>query len=60
VLDVLRGAPKGLTYSEVVEQALPLVQSNATNKAKSVGNVLLALKRRNKVAFHDGRYYAPL
>ncbi len=60
VLDVLRGAPSGLTYSEVVEQALPSVQSNATNKAKSVGNVLLALKRRHKVAFHDGKYYAPL
>lgn len=60
VLDVLRGAPSGLTYSEVVEQALPSVQSNATNKAKSVGNVLLALKKRSKVAFHDGKYYAPL
>jgi hypothetical protein len=60
VLDVLRGAPSGLTYSEVVERALPSVQSNATNPAKSVGNVLLSLKRREKVAFHDGKYYAPL
>lgn len=60
ILELLRGSPSGMTYAEVVEGAVKDLKSNATNPRKSVGNVLLSLKKRRKVAYHDGKYYAPL
>lgn len=60
VLEVLRGASEGLSYKEVVDGALPKVNTNATNPRRSIGNTLIALRKNNKVAYHDGKYYAPL
>ena len=60
ILAVLQNAPSGLGFSEVVTAAVKNVQSHAANKTRSVGNVLLALRKSGKVAYHEGKYYAPL
>lgn len=59
LMAILKRHPDGMTYSEAVQGALKTVRTNATNKERSVGNVLLSLKKRKKVAYHDSKYYAP-
>jgi hypothetical protein len=56
IFQVLAEEPNGLSYMEVVRRASEIVESDAKNKEKTVGNVLSALARKGRV-HRDGGVY---
>lgn len=58
ILSTLRSVPTGLRYAEVLAKAVPIVNTNADDPERSIGSVLQSLKKRGKVTYHNGLYFA--